>query len=486
MIDRFLNAVERSAWPGKSLDNLLRTALHNNPATATAAWDEFESTADFDHLSAGEMRLIGLASKRLSTLAPHSPMLARIQGIERANWSRSQLAISAAGEGLRVLADHAIEMLTIKGAGRAAIADAAARGRMINDVDIVVRDRDIMHAFDLLVHEGWCPAGSGTALFHRSRLVHAVGTNLVRGRFGNLDLHRTAFHSPYTSGDPDVNDESIWRRASKGALGYAPVWSPSATDAVVIAIAHGALDAHKSSDWLADIAACIDRGVDWDLLEAHVDSRRMHAPAAVALGYIDERLERPVPRPLVARFRTKAAHRPFASLAALAETRPKTGYGAFWLIRGLSKLHRVRRSRSSRSPTILAIPGRGRTHETRGLPVFEQELAIAGRQEGQRWEGTLDLTISVLLPREWRRIDFEVNSGVRHLARLRAMGTKLGRRDRIMRFKVPLLLEPEDVPVVLAAAPSRSFNDPAPQHLIDKYGPAPFRLIRSAASASKG
>jgi hypothetical protein len=486
MRDRFLSFVQRTAWPSKSLDNLLRTALLEDAAAATAAWNEFESTADFDHLTAGEMRLIGLASKRLSALAPNNPMLARIKGIERANWSRSQLAISAAGEGLRVLAAHSIEMLIIKGASRAAVVDAAARGRTINDVDIVVRGGDIVRAFDVLVGEGWRPAGSGTAIFHRSRLAHVVGTNLVRGRFGNLDLHRTSFHPPYTSNDPDVDDASIGRRASKGSLGYAPVWVPSATDAVAIAIAHGALDAHKSSDWLADIAACIDRGVDWDLLEAHIEYRGMHAAAAVALGYIDERLDRPVPGPLIARFRKMAARRPLASLAALAETRPKANYSVFWPIRALSKLHRVRRSQPSHSPIVVSLLGARRRSGSSGFPVFEQELSVPGRQDGRKWKGVLDLTICVELPPASRRIDFEVNSPIRHLARLRSIGLKRGPRDKTLRFKVPLLLEPQDSSIVLAAAPSRSFNDPAPQHLIDKYGPVPFRMIHFAASQSKG
>lgn len=488
MRDRLLSFVQRTAWPRKSLDNLLRAALLGDAAAATAAWNEFESTADFDHLTSGEMRLIGLASKRVVKLAPESPMLGRIAGIERANWSRSQLAISAAGEGLRALAAHSIAMLSIKGASRAAIVDQAARGRMINDVDIVVREHDLMPAFDLLVGNGWRPAGSGTAMLHRSRFAQKVGTNFVRGRFGNLDVHRTPFHLPYASNDPDglVDDASIWRRAAKGSLGYAPIWVPSATDAVAIAIAHGALDAHKSSDWLADIAASIDRGVDWDLLEAHVESRGMHAPAAVALSYVDERLERAVPGSLIARFRRAAAKRPLVSLAALAETRPKTTYGMFWLIRGLSKLRRIPRSRPSRSPIFLPRIGSGKKSGAIEAPVFEQALPVSGWQEGENWTGILDLTISVQVPAASRRIDFEVNSHFRHLARLRSIVLKRGPREKIVRFRVPVVLEPQDISISLVAAPSRSFNDPVSQHLVDKYGPVPFRLIHFAASKSIG
>jgi len=490
MRDRFLNYLQRKAWPNQSLDNLLRVALLPDEAAATAAWRDFEAAADFDHLTSGEMRLIGLAARRLSRLAPDSPMLARIGGIERANWSRSQLAISASADGLRTLATQSIAMLAIKGASRVAGGDPAARARMVNDVDIVVRPGDLARAFDLLTQEGWQPAGSGTVVFHRSRLAKAVGINLVRGRFGNLDLHRTPFHRPYQShdADPRADDASIWTRAVQGSLGYVPIHVPSATDTVAIAIAHGALDAHKSSDWLADIAASIDKGVNWELLEAQVDSRRLHAPAAVALGYVKERLERSVPGPLLARLGRTAARRPFASLAALAETRPKTdGLGLFWFVRALSKQSRLLRSRPSapHSRIVVAMPGlRGRAHGS-GPMVLSQTLPVPDRETGRPWRGTIDLTISVELPAATRRVDFEVNSSDRHLARLRAVVLNRGKRNKLVRFRVPLVLEPQDDAPILTAAASRSFNEAVPQDMMDQYGPTPFRMVRFSSKKSK-
>lgn len=490
MRERFLSFLQRKAWPNRSLDNLLRVALVPDEAAAVAAWRDFEAAADFDHLTAGEMRLIGLAARRLAGLAPDSPMLGRISGIERANWSRSQLAISAAADGLRTLAAQSIGMLAIKGASRVAGKDPAARGRLLNDVDIVVRPGDLLRAFDLLTDEGWRPAGSGTVVYHRSRLANAVGINLVRGRFGNLDLHRTPFHPPYQShdDDPRADDVSIWSRALEASLGYVPIHVPSPTDAVAIAIAHGALDAHKSSDWLADIAAGIDKGVDWDLLEAQVDSRRLHAPAAVALGYVEERLGRSVPGPLLARFGRTASRRPFASLAALSETRPKTeGLGMFWIVRALSKQSRLLRNRppGAYSRIIRPVPGlRGKPYGS-GPTVVSQALSVPDREKGQAWRGTIDLTISVDLPPASRRIDFEVNSSGRHLARLRAVALNRGKRNKVLRFRVPLALEPQDDGLVLTAAASRSFNDDVAQDMMDQYGPTPFRMVHFSAAGSK-
>lgn len=478
MRDGFLSFVFRKAWPNQSLDRLLRAAVLKDMTDAAAAWREFEAAADFDHLTAGEIRLIGLAAKRVASFAPDSPMLARIGGIERANWSRSQLTIGAAGEGLRVLQAASVDMLVIKGASRAASGDPAARGRMLNDVDIVVRPGDMTRAFDLLTSGGWQPAGSGTTLFHRSRLDQAVGINLVRGRFGNLDLHSKPFRPPYAS---TANETAIWSRASISKLGYVPVWVPSATDAITIAIAHGALDAHKSSDWLADIAAGIDSGVDWDILETIVEDCRLHAPAVVALGYVHDRLARPVPAPLLERLAKTASRRPLALLASLSETRPKAGsIGFFWMVRALAKQSRLLRSRpaASRSPIILPSPVFDRAEVAAGPMSLQQTLPLTDRQQGQPWNGTIDMTILVNLPPASRRIDFEVNSQTRHLARLRAVVINRGARHRLLRFKFPLKLAPDDDAPVLAAAASRSFNSDAPADLLDRYGAAQFRIVR--------
>ena len=141
-----------------------------------------------------------------------------------------------------------------------------------------------------------------------------------RGQFGNLDLHRTPFHPPYAS---IADDKGIWQRATTVSIAGVTAHVPSATDFAAIAIAHGSLDAHKSSDWLADMADSIDRGIDWILFEQDVGRRRMQAPAAVALGYVRVRLDRPVPESLLARLEERAIRRPIALLGALSETRPK-------------------------------------------------------------------------------------------------------------------------------------------------------------------
>ena len=115
---------------------------------------------------------------------------------------------------------------------------------------------------------------------------------------------------------------------------------------------------------------------------------------------------------------------------------------------------------------------------------LKQALPLPGRQQGQSWSGTIDLTILVELPPASRRIDFEVNSHDRHLARLRAVVLNRGARDKLLRFRLPIVLAPNDNSLVLAAAASRSFNSDAPADMIDRYGAAPFRIVRFRSKPS--
>lgn len=465
----------RYAWPTPQIDNLLRAALADE-STAAEAWANFERAADLDHLPDGEMRLVGLVSKRLPAIAPASPMRPRIAGIERANWSRTQLTIGATAFALRELARGGLDMLLIKGASRAANGDPLGRGRALNDIDVVVRPEVLTRAFDLLVAAGWDPAGTGTDAYQRRYLSTGVGLNFVRGRFGNLDLHQSAFKAPqaFAAGDGDV-----WQRSRPGFLSGIAVRLPSPTDALAIALAHGALDAHRSSDWLADAAIAIDAGIDWPLFLDTVRQRRMTAAALIALTYAGERLQRPVPEDVLATLDREAGARPLSSLASLIEARPKSsGLDLPWLLRGAVKQFRLARHPRFHAPPplrpLVRLPA-GAGRKSNDAPrVLQYPFPIEGRKPGTPWEGIVDVTLSVAPEAQPRRLDFEVHVGGDYRLRLRAHAIIKRRGERLVRFRFPVALADGDPDPVLVAAPSRRFNTDAPAEVAARYAPCPF------------
>ena len=481
MAGRFIERIARLAWPGASIDPLLRAATLTDVETAAEAWRRFEAQADFDALSWGQMRLISLAARQISDFAPDSPMRPRIAGIERSIWTRSQKVIGEARSALRRLSDASVPIMTIKGAGRAAGGTAVARGRIVNDIDILVKPEDLETAFDILVADGWTPSNSGSPLYNRTRLHLTTGTNFVRGEFGNIDLHRTAFHPPF---DEEAEDAGIWTRSRPGRLGGIEVRIPSPLDTIVIAIAHGTLDAHKSSDWLADIAQAIDEGVDWGDFTETIGKRRM-APAALAsLCYVRDRLEREIPAQVMAEIESAAATQPLRLAGTIAEARPKSErFDLAWLARAATMqrwLFRGRRKDRRRkcSPLVLASPFHaGINNPGDGGPAgLEAPLPLPDFDGTRDWSGSVEILLIAETPPASRRIEFEINCGSRHMARLRAVVRDRGARDVALRFRVPLHIAAGEHDLMLQAVPARSFNTKATQEELDRYGAVPFRL----------
>jgi Uncharacterised nucleotidyltransferase len=476
---KVLHAIFQRAWPSPSIDLLLRAALLADDGEAANAWRAFESSADLDHPTAGEMRLLGLVASRLAILAPNSPIRPTVIGVERQNWTRSQVVIGEAASALQALSAASIGTLVIKGGGYAARGGAAARWRVVNDLDIAVSPDLIEAAYDILISDGWVPSGSGSALYQRENLRNAVGTNLVRGKFGNIDLHRTAFHEPYLS---IADDPAIWERSVPGQLAGVTVRAPCPTDMIVIGLAHGALDAHKHSDWLADLALAIDLGeIDWALFESIVERRGLQGAAASGLSYVAERLQRPLPESLIARLESHAIRAPLALAAKLAETAPKTDrIGLSWMMRLVAKqsrLWRARRKKAYDFPTYRPSWLPGRKRKDAGVSALQHELSLPDREPQKAWSGLFDLTVRVELPAVKRRVEFEINSEDRHLARLRARVINRGRRTRAFRFKFAISLQAEESGIILTAAPARVFNNDVPAQLLERYDALPFRLV---------
>lgn len=112
-----------------------------------------------------------------------------------------------------------------------------------------------------------------------------------------------------------------------------------------------------------------------------------------------------------------------------------------------------------------------------GAKSLEQALVLPGREHGKAWAGTIDLTLLVELPAAARYLDFEVNSNGKHHVKLRALVRDKGRRERLLRFKFPIALSPEDTALVLTAAALRSSNTVVPRHKTDRYAATPFKLV---------
>ena len=301
--------------PPTGVDALLRAWLADD-RTAADAWGDFERRADLDHLPGPEMCLVGLVSKRLPTIAPTSTLRGRVGGIERANWSRAQLAVGEAAAAADVLTTQDIPVLIVGNAARCATGDAIGRGRRIDRVDCCVRPADIPRAHDLLLADGWQFAAPHAVARSRAQSAHAC--RFVRGRFGALEVRKSPFPHPV----PDaIAAVAVWQRAKPGTLGDASVLLPSATDALAITVADGMRRSCYTGLWLADVAMATGDGIDWQLFEEESGRQGLDAAAFYSLLYVNDRLARAVPKETLGRLERSAARRSVRTAILLAEYR---------------------------------------------------------------------------------------------------------------------------------------------------------------------
>ena len=328
------------AWPRGGLHQLLEAAILADLGRAADSFRHWRASHDLvNDVAFAEQRLLVAISARLPTGLLSGPARALLSGLERMLWSHSTVALRAAAPALALLREAGIEMMVFKGAARSAIDMRALRGRYASEIDLLVRRRDFPRALDVLAAAGWTGGG-------HPRLDRLTGINLKGGGRGEIDLHKYPYHQALAA---DVDGADLWARSSEHVFLGHTVRVPSPTDRLVMAIAHGGIDAHRHSDWLVDAALLVrEGGVAWELFERLCRERGVLAHAAIALGYLHHRLAVPVPASVLARLESGGRRSTLHLWGALLQARPKREHSPLGALgRGVARgFRQVARARS--------------------------------------------------------------------------------------------------------------------------------------------
>lgn len=461
------------AWPRGDLDLLLKAVMLADDKRALAMGLDWLARHDIDDAAFREQRLLTALSERFGKHLAASPAYPRLVGLQRMLWSRSQLALRDTGEALAMLHAADIPFMLLKGAARVAMEPGAQRGRVSHDIDILLQRSDMRAAFALLLDAGWeATSGAGA-----QRLKDLAGTwratNFVRGEFGDVDIHRLAYHPAQASGK---DDEGLWTRSVATHLAGVPARAPAASDRIALAIAHGALDAHTHSDWLCDIDACTRAGpVVWADLLATLKARRVLVPAASALTYLGQEIGTPIPGDFLATLIEAADRSGVAQRLTLLECKPRTDFNALSATaRGLVK--EVRLWSGKRTFGECGEPiHRARVLRGRGKAVPGAVLS-ASLDVPPPGGGVSEIVIAVTLPRVRRRVDWELAGPDGHIAVLRHRKLFRYTGQRLLSFRLDL--PARDGPLTLTARPSRLLRGEKGIQETERFGALPFSVVR--------
>lgn len=467
------------AWPTGGLDQLLKAVLLSDNDAAERLGLQWLDDHDINDASFAEHRLLAALAERHGRRLSSHPAYPRMAGLQKMLWSRSRLTYREARPVLEALSHAGRPVMLLKGASRVAIDAASQRGRVSHDIDILVRPHDMADALDLLLAAGWKASTGAGPLYLKTRAASLRALNFYKGAQGDLDLHQNAYHPSQASFE---DDEALWRRAVQARLEGVELLVPSPADRIALAIGHSGLDAHAHSDWLGDIDSAIRRGnVDWSVLTGILRARRLFVPAAVSLSYLSREIGTPVPEDALAEVVDCADRTGPLSRASIVEAKPRSDFGLFsGIARGVAKQVRLSRGKFPRQGPKDIV---WRARPKRAKPLGKEPLALtvckldipAGVSRGDRV--SVEIIVRIVVPRHGRRIEFELSTETRHIARLRYRKLVGGSGSRELGFSGSIELDDTTAQLTLEARPSRHFRNWDNPEDVARYGIIPFTVI---------
>ena len=279
-------------WPTARQTLLLRAALLAREQ-AVSAWREWCDTGVLDDVDSGSFRLLPLLYRNLARHNIDEPQLPRLRGVYRQAWYRNQLAMEQAHEAVRMLADHDIPVMILKGAALLDGVYGEMGARPMEDVDLMVPWRFARRALRLLGHAGWASSMHRDGDFQRPmRIVHGVPLHRPNGLA--IDLHWRLLDE-----SPAGHDSAFWDAAEPFEFGGARAVRLCPSDQILHLAVHGIRwDPIPPIRWSADLYLVLQhRGpeVDWERLVAQAVGRGLTLELLAALTYVRQQLGAHVP-----------------------------------------------------------------------------------------------------------------------------------------------------------------------------------------------
>jgi hypothetical protein len=253
---------------------------------------------DFLLTAAAENSVMPLLGRHLPALAGNLVAAEHFERLKAACRASAIRCLSLAGELIKILGEFQSQRILAipwKGPVLAAQAYGDMAMREYEDLDLIVRQSDLLRAHDAMLRLGfrakfpWILAGGATR-------------SLVPGEYNYLDdarriiveLHTelTLRHFPVT---PDLEDFS--RRLVSVSLSGHPVQALSIEDALPVLCVHGAKDFWERISWVADISELVQSGplLDWDAVWQRAERLKAERMLSLGLALAAGLLDAPMP-----------------------------------------------------------------------------------------------------------------------------------------------------------------------------------------------
>ncbi|NVK36174.1 MAG: nucleotidyltransferase family protein [Rhodobacteraceae bacterium] len=484
------------AWPKNGREDLIKAAIHPDEVLASRLFAQWMRNHNIDDVSWGEQRLLLAVAQRFPGSRLDVENRARLNGLVRVFWTKSKLALRAAEPAIAVLQREGIECLIFKGAARTLDEATSVKGRVANDVDIMVQPACFVQAIEVLCQNGWQAENGFSQLRCRARARGMTGLNFLEGDYGDVDLHQSVVHR---LGEAATYDQQVWEHSKCVDFQGNKVRVPGQTDQLLIAIQHGGVEGHAHSDWLLDCVVIIQNGhVDWDLFLSLCQDLDLNGHALIALNYIKSVLEVDVPQKVLSKLSQASKHNLLGYFSALFQARSKDDHGILSdQLRSYFKQRRLRaRGIASRQQMTFSPP----TISLKAIPHDPEKpqlnSALKASQVVQSTCTNIILELMIPASEKTRRYEFELNTDDQHIARLtykhRSYKSRRQGKEVCLSAKIkttnlpnwPIDDQAHDVLLTLEARPRKVLKRDACAEERDLNMAIPFSLLKFEGTGS--
>lgn len=294
-------------WPTERQELLLKACLLDGNEAAQA-WRLWEAKSGFDSLDHGSYRLLPLLYSKLSRLGLEHPLMAKLKGIHRKTWSETRVLTYRLANAIRLLEENGISTLMLKGVPLAALFYRDVALRPMQDIDVLVPERQALAALGLMQSNGWARKGArwprtSGGLFkvqnalprmeERLLLAFQNSVNLSDSENREIDLHWNVLHFASSPGA----DQAFWESSIPFTFEGIATRTLCATDHLLHACAHGLIwNDVPPVRWVADAAAIMrTSAIDWHRLVRLTAKLHVAVPLSDGLHYLRSVFELPVP-----------------------------------------------------------------------------------------------------------------------------------------------------------------------------------------------
>lgn len=281
-------------WPDKTQTLLLQAALFEDPL-AQEAWEKWSQTIDFDAIDPASYKLLPLVSRNLALRDLQDPLFEKCKGVYRHVWVENQLLWERTRPFLEELIKKGVDkVVLLKGMAMIHHYYRDFGVRVIGDIDILIKRKQVARAYSILSDSGWDVEFARFDITNAEHLKRWNALNLKHSAGMNLDLHWSLLKE-----NSQDTDEEVLLNSQLISIKNFQLYIPNPTDLLLITCLHGM----KYSPvplirWIADAMTLLKRSkneIKWDRLADMAHKARVGLPLSLALHYLIEEFRAPIP-----------------------------------------------------------------------------------------------------------------------------------------------------------------------------------------------